>query len=396
MAPISSPSPLTLKLLVLVAVTTLLPVLAAPGVFDNKLPKDVRLPTVSRSWMRACYISRTVPYDLVEADLCTHLLVFFGHIGDDGKLFVGESDVPLLAQLVKKREEENPDLRVCLTVGGSPNQFAGIAASNDSRETFAQSAAQLMEDNNLDGLDLDWEFPAFERPLHERRDFSLLLETLQAVLKAMSRPRLLSVAVGAPTTIVDVSYEVPRVAAAVDFASVMTYDYHFFQTLTPATGHNSPLYPSPADVGYFAELNCNYSMNLWLQRGMPREKLLMGLPTYGRDWKLLNPDRHGLYAPAIGPWEDGYASLADVCRLLQNNGTEVWDSFGLVPYAYSGAEWVSFENARSIIAKATLVRALDLAGAMVFDMAQDDWENVCGEGPLPLFKLIREMLPTMK
>ena len=394
MAPGCLTSPLTVKLLVLLALTSLLPVLAAPGVADNKLPRDVRGPTVSRSWVRACYISRTVPYVLVGADLCTHLLVYFGHITEDGHLSVSDSDAQRLAELVHKREE-NPSLSVCLTVGGSNDQFAMIAASNDSRVTFAESAAKVLEDNSLDGLDLDWEFPAFERPLHERRDFSLLLETLQAVLKGMERARLLLVAVGAPTTIIDVSYEVPRVAAAVDFASVMTYDFHFFQALTPATGHNSPLYPSPADVAYFAELNCNYSMHLWLERGMPREKLLMGLPTYGRDWKLANPDRHGLYAPAVGQWGDGFVSLADVCRLLQDGGTEEWDPFGLVPYAYSGAEWVSFENARSIVAKATLVRSLDLAGAMVFDMAQDDWENVCGDGVLPLFKLIREMLPTL-
>ena len=394
----SSPLPLVVKLslVALVALSTFSPVLTAPGREENEIPRHVEGPTLSRSWMRACYVSRTVPYDLIEADLCTHLLVFFGHISDDGLLWVGESDIPRLAELVRKREEENPNLRVCLTVGASSDAFAMVAADNQSRITFAESAEKLLEENSLDGLDLDWEFPAFQRPPRERRDFSLLLEALQQVLKAMERPRLLSVAVGSPTTIVDVSYEVPRVAAAVDFASVMTYDFHFFQTLTPATGHNSPLYPSPGDVAYFAELNCNYSMNLWMQRGMPREKLLMGLPTYGHGWKLLDPERHGLYAPSVGPWGDGYVYLADVCRLLQSNGTEAWDRFGLVPYAFKDSLWVSFENALSIAAKATLVRSLDLAGAMVFDMETDDWENVCGNGVLPLTNLIKDMLPTLE
>ncbi|XP_037094056.1 acidic mammalian chitinase-like [Pollicipes pollicipes] len=352
--------------------------------------------TEARGWVRACYLFRDVPLDQIDPWLCTHLLAFFGHVTADGLPQVNDADLDKLAQLVRMRQQQNPLLRVCLTFAANNDAFATAAASNTSRASFAAAAAQLLQQTDLDGLDFDWEFPAFFRPGHERRDFSLLLEATGAALRALPRPRLLTAAVGGSSTIVDVSYEVPRIAAALDFVSVMTYDFHFYKTLEPATGHNAPLFASSRDRGFLATLNTNFSAHLWLDRGVPRSKLLLGLPTYGHGWHLRDSAVHGLLAPASGPWKSGYVTLADVCRLLQGNGTAEWDPFALAPYAYSGAEWVSFEDARSMAAKASLVRALDLAGAMTYNLDNDDWGNVCGRGAFPLHRLVRDMLPSLE
>lgn len=71
----------------------------------------------------------------------------------------------------------------------------------------------------------------------------------------------------------------------VDFINIMAYDYHFYSKLTPFTGLNSPLYPTFEDKGLFAQFNINHTMHYWLSKGMAREKIVMGLPTYGHSFR---------------------------------------------------------------------------------------------------------------
>jgi len=71
----------------------------------------------------------------------------------------------------------------------------------------------------------------------------------------------------------------------VDFINVMTYDYHSYQWYFPLTGPNSPLFSSRNDTGYFQYLNINSSIQYWISKGMPKEKILLGMPTYGHSYK---------------------------------------------------------------------------------------------------------------
>jgi GH18 family chitinase len=64
----------------------------------------------------------------------------------------------------------------------------------------------------------------------------------------------------------------------------MSYDYHMFSEYLPVTGPNSPLYPGKKDSGYLETLNTNWSASYWLSKGMPREKINIGIPTYGHSF----------------------------------------------------------------------------------------------------------------
>lgn len=46
-------------------------------------------------------------------------------------------------------------------------------------------------------------------------------------------------------------------------------------------------------------------MQLWLQRGTPANKLILGMPTYGRSFTLASPSDTGVGAPATGPGTPG-------------------------------------------------------------------------------------------
>lgn len=71
----------------------------------------------------------------------------------------------------------------------------------------------------------------------------------------------------------------------VDFINLMSYDYHFYTKVTPFTGFNSPLYPTDNEKDYLQTLNINYSAHYWNALGMDKEKIIVGLPTYGHTFR---------------------------------------------------------------------------------------------------------------
>ena len=92
----------------------------------------------------------------------------------------------------------------------------------------------------------------------------------------------LLIKVAASKSIIDRSYRVAELANYVDFVNLMGYDLHSFKWYLPLTGHNSPLYPRSDDWNMFGTVNLNWTAFYWVQLGMPREKIIVGVPTYGQ------------------------------------------------------------------------------------------------------------------
>lgn len=66
---------------------------------------------------------------------------------------------------------------------------------------------------NLDGLDLDWEFPSSANfPGLQKIHFTQLIYELKKNFDQSNKKLILSAAVAAPQTIVDQSYDIPELA----------------------------------------------------------------------------------------------------------------------------------------------------------------------------------------
>uniref|UniRef100_A0A914Z3M2 GH18 domain-containing protein n=1 Tax=Panagrolaimus superbus TaxID=310955 RepID=A0A914Z3M2_9BILA len=132
-------------------------------------------------------------------------------------------------------------------------------------------------------------------------------------LKQAAGSKIVTIAVSAAASRVNDGYDVPTLSQSVDFINVMTYDFH--GTWETKTGQNSPLFSAPGDTTNF---NTAFSMNYWAQMGMQRSKLLIGIATYGRGWRLTNPSNNGLGAPGNPsppqPYSatDGFAAYYEV------------------------------------------------------------------------------------
>merc|ERR1712002_972966 len=104
----------------------------------------------------------------------------------------------------------------------------------------------------------------------------------------------------------------------------MAYDYHgCFETFTH---HNAPLCGYYADTGDQAYFNVNFTVSYYLQLGVPKEKLIMGTPLYGRCYTLNKYEDHGMLAPAdtcgaAGPYVRIPGTLAanEICLRLKDD-----------------------------------------------------------------------------
>ena len=91
-------------------------------------------------------------------------------------------------------------------------------------------------------------------------------------------------------------------------------------------------------------MTVDYAVNLWLERGCPREKLIMGMGAYGRSFTLADSALTGLSAPATGaglagPATSGAGFLAyyEICSFIKNNGwTREFINDIKSPIAYNG------------------------------------------------------------
>jgi len=337
--------------------------------------------------------------EAVDPYLCTHLLIGFASLSN-GTIAPPSAITNQVFQGILKLKTLNQNLKVMISVGEitSTGEFAKIIATEQSRTMFAETSLDYLKKYGFDGIDLDWEFPNWLPTSFEKKDnFTELLKAFHQSILKTDNSTILSLAVASPLLIIDLSYDIPSVAKYVDFVSIMSYDYHAFSEGLPFTGANAPLYSYPNESGYFSTLNTNWSSTYWASKGMPKEKINVGIPTYGHSFKLINANNAGWNAPAQGfgdIGDGGFVMYGDVCKFLSDPKTKViYDIYYRVPYAYNKLEWISFDNIDSYDEKIRYILENGFGGGMLFSLNYDDFNATCdAKTHFPLTKRLSAFL----
>ena len=124
---------------------------------------------------------------------------------------------------------------VLLAVGGDgAGGFSLMARDKDKMDQFVNSAYKHIQDYNLDGIDLDWEFPTKDNGLDyssaDTENFNKLVKKLR---EKLGTSKIISVAANSSPKYYDFNY----IMQYVDYLNVMTYDMG-----RAPDGFNSPLY----------------------------------------------------------------------------------------------------------------------------------------------------------
>lgn len=287
-------------------------------------------------------------------------------------------DAPNLVTLVALKRE-NTSLQVLVSVGGwlGSGNFSDVALTRESRAQFIDSVIAFVERYQLDGLDIDWEYPAQVgagnrfRP-EDKRNYTLLLmemrERFNREQHKLGRRLYLSVAAGASQDFLDHT-EMSRVAHSVDTVNLMAYDY-YEPGDEKITGNHAPLYADPADP---QRASADASIHEFEDAGVPARKIVLGVPFYGHVWGHVAATNHGLFQPG-SPVPNAFSGYRNIVANMLNNGfTRYWDTFASVPYLYSQekAQFVSYEDPESLALKCAYVQHHRLGGVMFWEYEGD-------------------------
>lgn len=281
-----------------------------------------------------------------------------------------------------------PHLKTLLAVGGwSFNDpptawiFTTMVEKEEYRAHFIDHAIRYLRANQFDGLDLDWEYPTDEarggRP-QDRENFTALCrefkEAARAEAKRTGREELLlTMAAGAHKA---KTVEVEKLGEILDWVNLMTYD--FYGGWSDRTGMNAPFSGDPSGDVYVKKLALE-----WLAEGLPRDKLVLGMPTYGRSFADVDDPTPNSKTSGVGikgrcTGERGFLAYYEVNDLIESGKYEAyWDEVSGTPYAYdaSSRSWITYDDLRSIQLKTDFVLEEDLGGAMFWAIDLDDFNN---------------------
>jgi len=321
-------------------------------------------------------------HPLQEAEIAgeklTRINYAFANI-KDGLIINGFShDDENLATLVALKKK-NPSLTVLVSVGGWlwSGRFSDMALTAHSRDLFIGSVVEYIRAHQLDGLDVDWEYPGLPGAephfrAEDKQDYSLLLKELRIrfdrLEKELHRPLFVTVATGASQEFLDHT-EMPKVVKYVDTVNLMAYDYYEPDS-DATTGHHAPLYSNPADP---KGVSADRSVEEYVKAGVPPGKIVLGVPFYGHTWQQVPATNHGLFQPGKEA-PHGFAPYGNGPKdMLKNGFTRYWDTVAEAPYLYNAEKkiFVSYDDSESLELKCKYVLAHKLRGVMFWDYESD-------------------------
>ncbi|XP_043526629.1 chitinase-3-like protein 1 [Frieseomelitta varia] len=364
---------------------------------------DKRIVCYYGSW--AAYRRGLGQFEATDIDptLCTHIIYTFIGISQDGNVKILDSwlDLPNgrdgYGKFTRLRER-SPETKALIAIGGwneGSQTFSEVAANADIRAQFVQNVITFLKEYNFDGFDVDWEYPNQRggKPA-DKENFVILMKELREEFN--KHGYILSVAVGAAETSASKSYLISEMSQYPHFINLMTYDFHGSWDNFAAI--NAPLYASSRESGDEVKLNVNSAVKYWLEQGAPANKLVVGIPAYGRSFTLSNPSYNTVGSSTNGPGrpgpytqESGMLGYNEICEYVKQGWTVRREPEQHVPYAFKDNQWVGYDDTISVEEKTKYAMSMGLGGMMIWSVETDDFRGTCGE-KYPLLLTINRVL----
>lgn len=297
--------------------------------------------------------------DTINLSDLTHVIFSFAHPTKDGNLSLGgETALKNLQILVQKAH--NQDKKVMLAIGGwfhidggdSYDYFKTAIQDQKTRTKLVNELISLVERENLDGIDIDFEHPRSEEDAKYLAEFT---KELSRQLKY--RNKQLSIAVNAKvhsvagTEITSVIYE-PDMFKYVDYVNIMAYDGQWDGGYNAA--NLSPFSYTENIVTYWSEL--------FADKQIPTKKLVLGVPFYAQP-------------------EDPQAKQISYATIIKHDATKsAHDKISMNGTTYH------FNGIDTMERKTKLALDHDFGGIMLWEAGHD------AQGPYSLTASISEIL----
>lgn len=336
----------------------------------------------------------------IPVEKLTHIIYSFTHVIDGEMKFSNpESGGPKIDALVKQKER-NPALKVMIACGGwGADGFSDMALTEESRAKFINSAKKFLTEHQLDGMDMDWEYPGISgagtmaRP-EDTQNFTALMKGLREMLDTFATPKILTFASAGWERYYDY-VNMDEVMKYANYTNVMTYDQ--VSGVSIYTGHHTPLgdvsSEEIAGTPFHDHLDSLYQkgenpdpnprsakkiVDFLIKKGVDPKQIVIGGAFYGRVWKGVSPENNGLYQLS-GGLHSGWMAYHQIRKSYETDSSfqRFWDDNAEAPFMYNSADslFVSYDDTVSVALKTKYVMAKGLGGIMFWELGNDTKEE---------------------
>jgi chitinase len=275
---------------------------------------------------------------------------------------------------LRKLKKLNPGLKVLFSFGGWTwsGGFPAAAASPSAAAAFADSCYKLVEDPRwadvFDGIDIDWEYPNACGLSCDTSGFNSFKTLMQAVRARFGSNNLVTAAITADASAGGKIDKADYAGAAqyVNWYNPMTYDFFGAWAAQGPTAPHSPLtsYTGIPQQGF----NTDAAIQKLKSKGIPANKLLLGLGFYGRGWTGVTQSAPGGTAtgPAPGTYEQGIEDYKVLKGRCPANGTVAGTA-----YAKCGSQWWSYDTPATVRGKVSWASGQNLGGVFFWELSGD-------------------------
>jgi chitinase len=328
----------------------------------------------------------------------------------------------------------HPNVKVLISLGGwsLSTYFSDVASTAATRQAFVASCLDTFIKGNLpaawsnlggpasaaglfDGIDIDWEYPGVDPgngdhfTAADKANATLLFKEFRKQLDALGastgKRYLLTAALPAADVHSSGSYDLDAVGKIIDYTNLLTFDFH--GSADAYTAFNSPFARDKADPAAIDPYwNVLGTLDWYSRHGFPMNKVVLGVPFYGKEYIGVGTSNHGLYQSfdntgmdinslqwdqqpsptyhelvdqggvvgASGLGQNGYKTYTD----LKAGEQWLWNPTGVHALA-SGTvttpTFISYDNPLTISERNLLVRARGLKGIFAWEISGDSDAN---------------------
>ncbi|WP_433081090.1 glycosyl hydrolase family 18 protein [Dactylosporangium sp. CA-052675] len=323
----------------------------------------------------------------------THILYAFGNT-TGGRCSIGDSyadydkaytaadsvdgvadtwDQPLRGSFnqLKKLKAMHPGLKVIWSFGGW-TWSAGFTQAAQNPTAFADSCYNLINDSRwagvFDGIDIDWEYPNACGLQCDGSGPNAYKSVIAALRAKFGTSKLVTSAItadGSNGGKIDLT-DYAGAAANLDWFMPMTYDYFGAFNAQGPTAPHSPLtcYSGIPTAGFCSDA----AITKLKSKGIPSNKLLLGVGFYGRGWTGVTQDAPGGSATGAAPGT--YEAGIEDYKVLKNS-CPATGTVGGTAYAKCGNNWWSYDTPSTIAGKMTYAKNQSLGGAFFWELSGD-------------------------
>lgn len=271
----------------------------------------------------------------IQWDMLTHLNLSFARVNADGSL----NDTQVRDKfLYTARDGHSKGVYVLLSLGGGDGskEFSTALLSAEGRQNIIRSTLQTVKDLSLDGVDVDYEDWGWNDTENNRKKSDALNELLQGFREAMDKNMLLTAALF--INALNYGWYTQSIINKLDYVTLMTYD-KTGNWESSAIGPHAP----------YEYLTSTVEKGIAL--GIPKEKMLPGIPFYGRSF----PDSNPTHSTTLN-----YSEITDKYIGSENKNELV---IGNTKIYYDGLPMIK--------QKAEYVVTQQLGGVMLWEITQD-------------------------